>query len=123
LVDRARRAARPTSGAGSAHPRLVPPQHRREGLPGRVHRQHRPSVGDRGLDLAAVTHDARVRQESLDVAGTEAGDGLGDETAERAAERVALAKDGEPREPALEAFEAQLLEDGDVVDYRHAPLL
>jgi hypothetical protein len=67
-------------------------------------------VGDGGLDLAAVAHDPRVAEETLDVGGTEAGDHLGVEAGEHLAEGVALAQDGEPRQAGLEALEAQLLE-------------
>src|SRR5690606_35420288 len=41
----------------------------------------------------------------------------------RAAEIVALAPDGDPRQPSLEAVEDQLLEQRAVVIFRHAPLL
>src|SRR5262249_20325945 len=45
------------------------------------------------------------------------------EAVEGAAEVLALAQDGDPRQPGLEAVEHQLLVERAVVVFRHAPLL
>src|SRR6267378_3390177 len=80
-------------------------------------------VGDGGFDLAAVAHDAGVAEQPLDVALAESRDARGIESAERAAERLALAQDGDPREPGLEGVERELLVERAVVARRNAPLL
>src|SRR4051812_11062796 len=79
-------------------------------------------VADRRLDLAAVTDDAGVGEESIDVAFAEASHALEVEAGERLAEALALAQDCQPREPRLEALQAELLEQPLVVGDREAPL-
>src|SRR5580704_1291447 len=79
-------------------------------------------VVDDRLDLAAVAHDPRVREQALDVALAEAGDAPEVEAGEGRPERVALAQDRQPRQARLKALEAQLLEQPHVVGNREAPL-
>jgi hypothetical protein len=66
-------------------------------------------IRDRGLDLAAVTHDRGVCQEPGDVPLAERGDPDGLEAFECGPEALALAQDRQPREARLEPFEAQPL--------------
>jgi hypothetical protein len=80
-------------------------------------------VRDRRLDLAAVTDDARIGQEPLDVLLAETSDTLRIEICERPPEVPALAQDRQPRETGLEALEAEPLVDAALVDDRPAPLL
>src|SRR5207244_9410314 len=102
LGERARRpAATPASRTGGARIRLVPPHDGGQRLPARVHLAYGLSVGDGCLDLAAVTHDARVREKTLDVAGTEGGHRLRSDTAARPAALDVISAAGEPRGPAL----------------------
>ena len=82
-----------------------------------------PGVVDRRLDLAAMTHDRRVAEQSLDLALPVPCDHLGVEVRECATERLALAEDREPRQAGLEPFEAELLEQPPVVRDRHPPLV
>src|SRR5262249_4681067 len=78
---------------------------------------------DRRLDLAAVAHDPRVTEEPRHVAGAEARH-LGEiEAGEGLAKGLALAEDGEPAQARLKTFQAQLLEEADVILHRTAPLL
>jgi hypothetical protein len=69
-----------------------------------------------------VADDRRVGQESLDVLLAEARYPLEVEAGEGLAETLTLAKDREPRQSGLEAFEAELLEEPAVVRDRIAPL-
>ena len=78
---------------------------------------------DRALDLGAVAHDAGVLHQPLDLLRRVARDLLRLEIVEGAAEIVALAQDGDPRQPGLEAVEHQLLVERAVVVFRHAPFL
>ena len=61
-------------------------------------------------------------EQRVDAAGREAGDALEVEAREGAAERLALAEDGQPAQARLEPFEADLLEQAVVVGDRPAPL-
>jgi hypothetical protein len=70
-----------------------------------------------------VADDAGVVQQPGHVGRTEAGHGGHVEAGEGPPEGVPLAQDREPRQPGLEALEAQLLEQAGVVDDRSAPLL
>src|SRR2546430_11504462 len=79
-------------------------------------------VVDRRVDLRPVADDARVSHQSGRVAGAEAGDRLGLESAKRGAKVLPLAQDGHPAEPRHEAFEAELLEQPPIVKHRPAPL-
>src|SRR3954453_3455969 len=80
-------------------------------------------VRDRGLDLAAVAHDAGVVQEALDVALAETGDVLRVEAGEGRAEVVTLAQDRQPRQAGLEALEAQPLVEPALVRDRASPFV
>src|SRR5438046_9559118 len=79
-------------------------------------------VFDRRVDLRPVADDARVSHQSGRVAGAEAGDRLGLESAKRGAKVLPLAQNGQPAEPRHEAFEAELLEQPPIVKHRPAPL-
>jgi hypothetical protein len=59
----------------------------------------------------------------LHVALAEARDAFGIEALERSAKRLALPQDRQPREPRLEALEAEPLVDAALVGDRAAPLL
>src|SRR5690606_40220472 len=78
-------------------------------------------VDGRG-DLAAVADDAGIEQQAFDVGLVHGGDARNVETVEDLAEALALPEDGQPGEPRLEAFEAELLEQPRVVDHRPSPL-
>ncbi len=78
---------------------------------------------DRAFDLGAVAHDAGVLHQPLDLLRRVARDLLRLEIVEGAAEIFALAQDGDPRQPGLEAVEHELLEQRAVVPFRHAPFL
>jgi len=80
-------------------------------------------VADGGNDLAPVTHDASVGQQAFDVALPEAGHRRDVEPGEGATKGVALAEDRQPRQPALEPLEAELLEDADLIGDRATPLV
>ena len=82
----------------------------------------RAGVGDRGVDLAAVAHDAGVGHQPLHVVVPEGRDGVGVEAREGGAEVVALVEDREPRETRLERLERQPLEVGGLPGDPHAPL-
>src|SRR3954451_12810004 len=79
---------------------------RRSGL---AQREHAARVRDRRLDLAAVADDAGIRQQALDVALAEAGDGVGVEAGERPPEALPLAQDRQPGQTRLEALETEAL--------------
>ena len=64
-----------------------------------------------------------VAEQALDVPLVEARDLLEVEAREGPAEGLALAQDRQPREPGLEALEAQLLEQAPVVADREAPFV
>src|SRR5262249_34437772 len=70
-----------------------------------------------------VAHDAGVLHQRLDLLRGEARDLLRREAGEGAAEVVALAQDGDPGQPGLEAVENELFEQRAVVVFRHAPFL
>ena len=93
------------------------------GALGIAQRDRRARVGDRGLDLAAVPDDPGVGEQPLDVRLAELGDALGVEARERRAEVLALAQDRQPREPGLEALQAEALVQPALVHHRPAPLL
>src|SRR5437764_13879910 len=69
-----------------------------------------------------MAHDAGVCEQPPDVAVAEAGDTLEVEARECRAEVLALPQDREPRQPGLEALQAQLLEQSLLVVDREAPL-
>ena len=80
-------------------------------------------VRDRGLDLAAVAHDADVAEQPLHVDRSEAGDRCDVEPRERLPEALALSEDRQPRQPRLEPLQTQLLEEAIVVEDRSAPFV
>src|SRR5919108_5583211 len=67
-------------------------------------------VRDCRFDLAAVTDDPGVTQETIDVALAETRHALRIEIGERNAKCIALPQDRQPRESRLKAFEAEPLE-------------
>ena len=67
-------------------------------------------VGDGGLDLRAVPHNARVVHQPLDVAVGVARDLVDVEPVECATEILPLTQDDQPRQSALEGLEADPLE-------------
>src|SRR5262249_44219637 len=88
---------------------------------------HRVEIGargeDRALDLHAVAHDAGILHQLLDLSRRVARDFRGLEGVEGAPEILALAQDGDPGQPGLEAVENELLVERAVVVFRHAPFL
>src|SRR5262245_31860994 len=70
-----------------------------------------------------MSDDGRISQQPLHVAGPEPSHLLRHESSERTTERLALAKDRQPRRPRWEALEAELLVDAHVVDNRPPPLV
>src|SRR5699024_3497110 len=85
-------------------------------------RHHRARVGDRGVDLASVAHDAVVVHEPLHVRLAEPGDRIRGEAGERVPERRALAQDGGPAQARLEPLENESLEEPRLVVDGHTPL-
>ena len=71
----------------------------------------RRRVRDRSLDLPAVPDDARVGEQPLDVAPPNAATRSGSKPANASRKRRPLPQDRQPREPRLEAFEAEPLVD------------
>ena len=69
-----------------------------------------------------MTDDALVLQQPRHVALAEGRDALDLEAVKRLAKVLALAEDGDPGQTGLEAFEADLLEEADIVDDGKAPL-
>ncbi|MNT43495.1 hypothetical protein D3C72_1799710 [compost metagenome] len=82
-----------------------------------------PGVVDGGQDLGAIAHDARVAHQALDVGVGVARHAFEIEVVEGLAERLALAQDGDPRHPCLEAFQADLFVQPAVVPHRPAPFM
>lgn len=80
-------------------------------------------VVDGGFDLAAVADDSAVFGEPRGVARREAGHALEVETGEGAPEVFALVENRPPAQPALETFQADLLEQAHVVPDGEAPLV
>ena len=70
-----------------------------------------------------MADDRRVAEQALDLAVAQLGHPAEVEAGERPPERLPLAEDRQPREPGLEPLEAELLEEPDVVDDRHAPFV
>src|SRR5262249_44067557 len=87
-----------------------------------LHRQERPRIGDRGVDLRPVADDALVVHEPAYPRRGVARDLLRVESVERLPVRLALSQDGGPAEPGLGALEDQKLEQKPVPMDRHAPL-
>jgi hypothetical protein len=83
----------------------------------------RPRIRDRRLDLAAVPDDRGVGQEPLDVALAEAGDDFRVESLEGGPKTLALPQNRQPREPGLEALQAEPLVDPTLARDRPAPFV
>ncbi len=79
-------------------------------------------VGDGGVDLAPVAHDAGVGHQPLDVGRTERRDGVGVEAGEGLAEARPLVEDGQPRQAGLERLQGEPLEVGALPRHPHPPL-
>jgi hypothetical protein len=111
------------SGAGPvSRIRLVLPDEGGQG-PLTVDQFHSPTgVVDDGFDLASMTHDARVIEQTLDVRIVISGHGWNFETRKGGPEVCALGQDRAPAETGLETFQAQLLEKSALVGDGVAPL-
>src|SRR6201989_1202719 len=101
---------------------------RRSGLVGRRQlrearrgRDHRASVVDRGLDLAAVADDRRVLDQAIDVRAGHRRDPGRVEPAKRRAETLAPAEHDGPAEADLEHAQRQRLEQPGLVERARAP--
>ena len=70
-----------------------------------------------------MANDARIREQPLDGPLIEARDAVRVEAGEGRAKGLTLAEDRQPREPRLEALEAEALVDAALVGHRAAPLL
>jgi hypothetical protein len=81
-----------------------------------------PRVGDRGLDLTAVSDDSGIASEALDVCLAQGRDRVRREALERRAEGLAFGQHGAPGQARLESLEGQALEDARLVVDGHAPL-
>src|ERR1019366_1574216 len=77
----------------------------------------------RAFDLGAVADDAGVLHQPLDFLWCVARDFFRNEAAEGAAEILALAQNGDPRQAGLEAVEHKLFVERAVVELGHAPFL
>jgi hypothetical protein len=84
-------------------------------------RKERPGIGDRGLELEAVAHDARVAHECPQFARAETGDLRGVESCKRAAVVLPLPQYRVPGEARLRAFQDEELEQPAVIVHRGAP--
>jgi len=86
-----------------------------------LNRKERPGIGDRGLELEAVAHHARIAHERPQFARAEAGDLRGVESREPAAVVLALLQYRVPGEACLRAFEDEEFEQPAVIVQRNAP--
>src|SRR5207247_7806038 len=73
-------------------------------------------------ELAPVADHARIAQQPFHVSRAEARDDVGFEVREGVPDPVALAQDQRPREPALQALEAELLVEPALVEHGPPPL-
>lgn len=81
----------------------------------------RAGVGDSGVDLQAITDDARIGEELFDFGRGVAGHAGGIEVVEGLAIRLALFEDGVPGETGLGPLEVEKLEEGAIIAKRDAP--
>src|SRR3954464_24417 len=86
-------------------------------------RDRRLRVCDRCLDLPPVANDPGVLEQPAHVTLAEAGDAFGVEAGKRSPEVLALAQDRQPRQPGLEALEAEALVEPLLVADGVSPLL
>ena len=83
--------------------------------------QDRLRVGDRGLDLETIAHNAWVGKQALDLSLIVARDNARVETLKRPTEVLALVEDRSPGETGLEDVQAQMLEQLAIIMHRPAP--
>ncbi len=88
-----------------------------------AHREIRPRIADRRLDLGSRPHYPRIAEQPRHILFAEPRDHLGIEPLESLPKRVALAQDSDPGEPRLEPVEHQLLPQRPAVTLWHAPFL
>src|SRR2546426_1105678 len=88
-----------------------------------LHVEKPPRVSNGRFDFQAIANDARVSHQARDVGLAESRHFPHVEVFERLPEIVALAQDGNPAQPRLEALQCQQLEDLPIFMDRHAPLL
>src|SRR5579859_1098760 len=114
-------------GPGRVRPlgwrRRVREDQRLEWLAGGAQADRGTGVGECRLDLRAVTDGTRVGKEARDIGVAEARHRVGMEPGERRPERVALGKNGPPREPGCEGLQRELLEQPALVKHGKAPFL
>ena len=79
-------------------------------------------VVDRGLDLAAVSNNARITEESLHIGFIESRNDVWIESSKTESEILAFAQDREPAQPGLEPLETDLLEKPVVITLGESPL-
>ena len=85
--------------------------------------QEGAGVGDGGLNLQAVAHDAAVRQEPPDLPGIVSRDLLRIKIVECPTVVLTLRKHDGPAQARLCAFEDQQLEESPIVAQRHSPFV
>src|SRR5437667_6549383 len=88
-----------------------------------LHREKAARVGNRGIDLRPVAHDAWIREQPLAIFGAIKSNSVSIKPVKCAPVIRALGEDGVPRKPGLRAFQDEELEQLAVVPDRHAPLL
>ena len=108
----------PVAGGGLEAPHIV--RQRAKFTP---QLQHALGVVDGRGDLAPVAHDGRVLHQALHVMRVKCRHLLGVEVRKRSAKSLALVQDGDPAQPRLKAFQAQLFKEPPVVDHRKPPFL
>ncbi len=79
-------------------------------------------VGDEGVHLEPISHDAGIAQQALALYGIVAGHRFSIEVVERGTIARALAQDGEPAQARLRALQTQHFEQMTVIMDGHAPL-
>ena len=86
------------------------PEQMRKAFGGFLYFEKGLSIGDRCLNLPAMSYDALVAKELIDLFLVKGSDFLGVEALERMAEVFALAQNCYPRKPCLKPIKHQLLE-------------
>src|SRR3989442_920158 len=87
-----------------------------------LHREKAARIGNGGIDLRPVAHDAGVRQEPPFVSCVVTGYSFRVKAMQCPAVVLSLGEDGVPRKPGLRAFQDQELDELPVLPDRHAPL-